>query len=83
MRNLIFIFLLSISNTLNAQGTMQEYWENFSLQDKLKKHLKFSTVYGAVNGGTSVSDVKTFSILNGLETSVMMVQSLIIQMRLQ
>ena len=53
MRNLIFIFLLSISNTLNAQGTMQEYWENFSLQDKLKKHLKFSTVYGAVNGGTS------------------------------
>ena len=26
---------------------------------------KFATIYGAVNGGTSVSDVKTFSISSG------------------
>ena len=41
-------------------------------QDKdfdLKKIFKFSTFYGAVNGGTSISDVETFSITNGLETS--------------
>ena len=27
-------------------------------------------MYGAVNGGTSVSDVKQFSVLDGLQTSV-------------
>ena len=31
----------------------------------LKNHLKFATVYGAVNGGTSISDVKTFSVTSG------------------
>tara|TARA_Y100000593_G_scaffold92437_1_gene184077 strand:- start:499 stop:1542 length:1044 start_codon:yes stop_codon:yes gene_type:complete len=35
----------------------------------VKKYFKFSTFYGAVNGGTSISDVETFSIINGLETS--------------
>ena len=35
----------------------------------LKKILKFSTFYGAVNGGTSISDVETFSVTNGLQTS--------------
>jgi len=38
-------------------------------QIDLKKNLKFSTFYGAVNGGTSVSDVDVYSITNGLETS--------------
>ena len=33
------------------------------------KLLKFSTFYAAVNGGTSISDVETFSVANGLETS--------------
>ena len=33
----------------------------------LKKTFKFSTFYGAVNGGTSVSDVETFSVTNGLD----------------
>ena len=35
----------------------------------LKKIFKFSTFYGAVNGGTSISDVETFSVTNGLQTS--------------
>jgi hypothetical protein len=35
----------------------------------LKKIFKFSTFYGAVNGGTSISDIETFSVTNGLETS--------------
>ena len=38
-------------------------------QVDLKQYVKFSTFYGAVNGGTSISDVETFSIVNGLETS--------------
>ena len=37
---------------------------------ELKKVFKFSTFYGAVNGGTSVSNVDTYSIANGLETSI-------------
>ncbi len=35
----------------------------------LKKLLKFSTFYAAVNGGTSLSDVDVFSVDNGLSTS--------------
>ena len=42
-----------------------DYLKNANFKDALKRHLKFSTVYGAVNGGTSVSDVKTFSITSG------------------
>ena len=34
----------------------------------VKKLLKFSTFYAAVNGGTSLSDVKVFSVDNGLST---------------
>ena len=39
-------------------------------QDKIdvKKLLKFSTYYAAVNGGTSLSDGKVFSVDNGLST---------------
>ena len=35
----------------------------------LKKIFKFSTFYAATNGGTSISDVETFSVTNGLQTS--------------
>ena len=35
----------------------------------VKKLLKFSTFYAAVNGGTSLSDVDVFSVDNGLSTS--------------
>ena len=33
------------------------------------KLIKFSTFYVGVNGGTSISDIETFSVTNGLETS--------------
>ena len=39
-------------------------------QIDIKQYTKFSTFYAAVNGGTSVSDVETFSVTNGLETSI-------------
>ena len=51
---MILVFLLG-----TAQSQSQE----------LKKIFKFSTFYGAVNGGTSISDVDTYSISSGLETS--------------
>ena len=34
----------------------------------LKELFKFGTVYGAVNGNTSISDVDIYSVTNGLET---------------
>ena len=34
-----------------------------------KKLFKFSTFYAAASGGTSISDVDVFSVMNGLETS--------------
>ena len=36
---------------------------------QLKKVFKFSTFYGAVNGGTSLSDVDVYSVTNGLQTT--------------
>lgn len=39
-------------------------------QIDFKKHFKFATFYGAVNGGNSVSDVDVYSITNGLETNI-------------
>ena len=54
---LSFIFFL-LSITLNAQI-------DFDFKSAIKKQLKFSTLYGAVNGGTSISDVSTFNITSG------------------
>ncbi len=34
----------------------------------LKKTFKFATFYAAANGGTSISDVNVYSVVNGLET---------------
>ena len=56
-KTLIFIFTF-LSITLNAQI-------DFDFKSEFKKQLKFSTIYGAVNGGTSLSDVKTFSVTAG------------------
>ena len=36
---------------------------------EIKKIFKFATFYGAVNGGTSLSDVDIYSVTNGLETN--------------
>jgi hypothetical protein len=55
----LIILLLFISNTLVAQ--------TFDIKD-VKKMLKYSTFYAAVNGGTSLSDVDIFSVDNGLST---------------
>ena len=53
---IILILCMCFCFITNAQNNLDKIF---------KKHLKFSTIYGAVNGGTSVSDVKTFSVVSG------------------
>ena len=44
--------------------------QDSKFKTELKKTFKFSTFYAAVNGGTSISDQNTYSILDGLQTDV-------------
>jgi len=62
MKNFLIFLLLVCSTSL--------YSQDVDFKELIKKQLKFSTVYGAVNGGTSVSDVNRFSVLDGLQTSI-------------
>jgi len=55
----LIILLSLVSNIVIAQTYGKE---------EVKKLLKFSTFYAAVNGGTSLSDVDVFSVNNGLST---------------
>ena len=55
MRYIILTILICFSTVADAQ---------------IKKYFKFATFYGAVNGGTSLSDVDVYSVSNGLQTSV-------------
>jgi len=61
MKKLLLLVLTLI--TLNVSSQELSDWK-----PKLKKVFKFSTFYGAVNGGTSLSDVDIYSVTNGLET---------------
>ena len=70
MKKLLFILLSVLISCATpkqccSQIDYKVYLKDFDLEKTLKKHLKFSTVYGAVNGGTSVSDVKTYTITSG------------------
>ena len=60
MKKLLLI-LLVIPFTVFSQS---------EFKSKLKKTFKFSTFYGAINGGNSISNVDIFSVTNGLQTSV-------------
>ena len=59
MKKLVLLFLTLITLNISAQ----------ELNPQIKKILKFSTFYGAINGGTSISDVDIYSVTNGLETN--------------
>ena len=61
VRKLITILLI----TLTACATPKDC----CAQVDLKKYFKFATFYGAASGGTSISDVETFSVNNGLNTT--------------
>jgi len=69
--NIILIILMCFSFLSKGQTDYTQYLKDFDLKKTLEKHLKFSTIYAAVNGGTSVSDEKIFSVTSGqLEESV-------------
>ena len=69
----IIILLLFISNLTYAQ---------IDIQNVIKKNLKFSTFYGAVNGGTSISDASNFSVTTGQLQETVVKHHTIIQHRL-
>ena len=60
MKKIIVIILAIISLQVTAQDKKIDFKDIF----------KFGTVYGAVNGGTSLSDEDQFSVTNGLQTSI-------------
>jgi len=59
MKKLFLLFLTLITLNISAQDSKLQ----------LKKVFKFSTFYGAVNGGTSLSDVDVYSVTDGLQTT--------------
>ena len=65
MKKILILLLLPLFSFSQFTYKGHEY----NIEDIFKDQLKFSTIYGAVNGGTSISDVKTFSIMDGLQTS--------------
>ena len=79
MRKLLIILLVVLTacgttKTCCAQTKSQaivDAIKELDFKKIVKDELKFSTVYAAVNGGTSKSDIKQFSVTNGLETSVL------------
>jgi len=62
--------ILSKLNTFhNKISTLNLNISTLKLDDiNWKKITKFATIYGAVNGGNSLSDVDVYSVTNGLET---------------
>ena len=62
----LYVLIMVIAFLIGATAFSQEN----DFQKQFKKTFNFSTFYAAVNGGTSISDQKVYSVLNGLETDV-------------
>ena len=71
---ILTIILLCLSVTVSAQIQFNlDSLPEIDFNKLFKKHLKFATVYGALNGGTSLSDKSTFSVTSGqLEEGVIL-----------
>ena len=62
MKNTILTIIVGLFvYTANGQSTFSE---------KLNQTFKFSTFYGAVNGGNSISATEVFSVTDGLQTEI-------------
>ena len=66
----LFVVLIACSTPKKCCGQFSYKGYDYNIVKMVKNQLKFSTVYGAVNGGTSISDVKQFSVMDGLQTSM-------------
>ena len=60
--------LLQLNKFHNKISTLNLDISTLKLDVDWKKITKFSTIYGAVNGGNSLSDRDVFSVTNGLQT---------------
>ena len=63
MKRLLLLVLTLFTLTSSAQGIRRDLGsdkEGALFNIDFKKLLKFSTVYGAINGGTSISDATNF-----------------------
>ena len=61
--------LLQLNNFHNKIANLNLDISTLKLDDiDWKKITKFATIYGAINGGTSLSDRDVFSVTNGLQT---------------
>ena len=69
MKKLIIIFIFILTSCVASKKCYTQIFAHkgyeYNIQKLFKNQLKFSTVYAAVNGGTSVSDLKTFSVTSG------------------
>lgn len=64
MKKILLILLV----VLVSCATPKDCCAQIDVKAFTKDFFKYSTVYGAVNGNTSVSDVDVYSVTNGLET---------------
>ena len=65
MKKLIIVLLIIITSCAAPKKCCSQEWD---FEKWFKKTTKFSTLYAAVNGGTSLSNVDVFSVDNGLST---------------
>ncbi len=67
-KNEIDLLTSKLTTLHNKISTLDLDISKIKLDLDLKKITKFSTIYGAVNGGNSLSDVDVYSVTNGLQT---------------
>ena len=63
-------FLLKLTQFHTKVATINLDLSTVEWKPVFKKFTKFATIYGAINGGTSLSDRDVFSVDNGLQTSI-------------
>ena len=69
MKKLLILFVLFIASCALPKkccGQFSYKGYDYDIKNILTEQLKFSTIYGAVNGGTSVSDAKNYSVTSGV-----------------
>ena len=67
-KNDIDLLTSKLTTLHNKISTLDLDISKLKIDIDLKEITKFSTIYGAVNGGNSLSDVDIYSVTNGLQT---------------
>lgn len=67
-KNDIDLLTSKLTKFHNKISTLDLDISKLKIDIDLKEITKFSTIYGAVNGGNSLSDVDVYSVTNGLQT---------------